>query len=129
MDPLISYRPTILVVGDIILDVNMYGSVNRIANEAPVSILVYKNETRKLGGCGNVVMNLHGIGCSQLFLISMIGNDKYGKEIQDILSGYPDITPILYTDSEYTTVVKTRGFSNKKLVINSFTYIIRYMFF
>ena len=117
MDFLEMQPPTILVIGDIILDVNIYGSVNRIANEAPVPVLVYKNETRKLGGCGNVLMNLQGIGCSRLFLISMIGNDKHGKEIHDIISSYPDISPTFYTDNEYTTTVKTRGFSNKKIVL------------
>jgi D-beta-D-heptose 7-phosphate kinase/D-beta-D-heptose 1-phosphate adenosyltransferase len=117
MDFLEMPPPTILVIGDIVLDVNIYGSVNRIANEAPVPILVYKNETRKLGGCGNVLMNLQGIGCSRLFLVSMIGNDNHGKEVQDIISSYPEITPVFYTDNEYTTTVKTRGFSNKKIVL------------
>jgi len=117
MDFLEMQPPKILVIGDIILDVNIYGSVNRIANEAPVPILVYKNETRKLGGCGNVLMNLQGIGCSRLFLVSMIGNDNHGKEIRDIISNYPEITPIFYSDNEYTTTVKTRGFSNKKIVL------------
>ena len=63
MNPL-SVRPkNIIVLGDIMLDVKLSGSINKIANEAPVPVLLYESQQKYLGGCGNVLMNLQSLGC------------------------------------------------------------------
>jgi D-beta-D-heptose 7-phosphate kinase / D-beta-D-heptose 1-phosphate adenosyltransferase len=108
--------PTIIVLGDIMLDVQIHGNIEKMANEAPIPVLHSVNETKQLGGCGNVLMNLQSLGCSRLFLFSMIGNDTSGKEIQEILGKHPEITANLSIADEYCTTVKTRGFSNKKII-------------
>jgi len=46
----------------------------------------------------------------------MIGNDVPGKDIQRIINRYPEIIPKLCISDEYCTTVKTRGFSNKKII-------------
>jgi len=116
MDFLNVHPQTIMVLGDIMLDVNIHGKVNRVANEAPIPIMVKESETRRLGGCGNVLMNLQGLGCDRLLVFSMIGNDSPGKEIQEIISKYSEIIPRFCIDDSYNTTVKTRGFNNKKLM-------------
>lgn len=117
MNSCLNIRPqNIIVVGDIMLDIIIDGSINKIANEAPIPVLHQNTEIKKLGGCGNVLMNLQSLGCNKLFLVSMIGDDMYGKDIQEIISKKPEIVSKLYTDKSYCTTVKTRGFSNKKIV-------------
>jgi len=107
---------TILVIGDIMLDVQIHGRIEKMANEAPIPVLHSELETKQLGGCGNVLMNLQSLGCSRLFIVSMIGNDVPGKDIQRIINRYPEIIPKLCISDEYCTTVKTRGFSNKKII-------------
>jgi len=116
MDAL-SVRPkNIMVFGDIMLDVKLSGSTHKMANEAPIPVLLQETEKKYLGGCGNVLMNLQALGCEKLFIVSRVGNDFYGNEIKSILSNYPEVVQHLYTDASYKTIVKTRGFSNKKLL-------------
>ena len=116
MNPLIARSKNIIVFGDIMLDIKLSGSLHRMANEAPVPILFQEAENKYLGGGGNVLMNLQSLGCEKLFIFSKIGNDSYGKEITEILSNYPEIVQHLYSDSTYKTTVKTRGFSNNKMI-------------
>ena len=116
MNPLSVKPKNIMVFGDIILDIMISGTIHRIANEAPVPVVLYKSEQKFLGGCGNVLMNIQALGCEKLYVFSMIGNDSYGKEISTILSGYPEIVQHLSVDDSYTTTVKTRAFVDKKLI-------------
>jgi D-beta-D-heptose 7-phosphate kinase/D-beta-D-heptose 1-phosphate adenosyltransferase len=112
-----SIKPqTIIVLGDIMLDVEIHGNTEKMANEAPIPVLHFNFQKKTLGGCGNVLMNLQSLGCDRLFIFSMIGNDSSGKEIQDCMAKYPEIIPKLSVSNSYTTTVKTRGFSNKKIL-------------
>jgi D-beta-D-heptose 7-phosphate kinase/D-beta-D-heptose 1-phosphate adenosyltransferase len=108
--------PSILVVGDIMLDIQIQGIIEKIANEAPIPVLHQQSEKKNLGGCGNVLMNLEALGCAKLYLLSMVGDDRYGEEIQNILNGYTNISYNLLKSTEYCTTVKTRGFSDNKII-------------
>jgi D-beta-D-heptose 7-phosphate kinase/D-beta-D-heptose 1-phosphate adenosyltransferase len=79
-------------------------------------VLLQETEKKYLGGCGNVLMNLQALGCDKLFIFSKVGNDFYGKELSTILSRYREIVPHLCIDDAYKTIVKTRGFANKKII-------------
>jgi D-beta-D-heptose 7-phosphate kinase/D-beta-D-heptose 1-phosphate adenosyltransferase len=116
MNPLSVRSKNIMVFGDIMLDVKLSGSIHKLANEAPIPVLLQETEKKYLGGCGNVLMNLQALGCNKLFIFSKAGNDFYGKELSAILSRYPEIVPYIYTDDAYRTIVKTRGFANKKII-------------
>ena len=107
---------TIVVIGDIMLDVQIYGKIEKMANEAPIPVLHSECEKKQLGGSGNVLMNLQALGCNRLFVLSMVGNDGPGKEIQSILSSYSEIVPYMCVSNEYCTTVKTRGFADKKII-------------
>jgi D-beta-D-heptose 7-phosphate kinase/D-beta-D-heptose 1-phosphate adenosyltransferase len=116
MNPLSARSKNIIVFGDIMLDVKLSGTVDKLANEAPIPVLLKQAENKYLGGCGNVLMNLQALGCNKLYIFSKAGDDFYGKELDTILSAYPEIEPYVYKDSSYTTTVKTRGFANKKII-------------
>ena len=108
--------PKIIVFGDIMLDVQIHGSVGKIANESPIPVLHSQTIKRELGGCGNVLMNLDSIGCEKLFIFSMVGDDENAESIKQILEKHPLITAELYSNKLYTTTDKTRGFANKKII-------------
>jgi len=76
--------PTILVVGDLMLDRFIFGIVDRISPEAPVPIVKLKKEEQMLGGCGNVIRNLDNLGIKTL-LCSIVGQDLAGDILLDQL--------------------------------------------
>ena len=76
--------PRILLIGDIMLDKYIFGSVDRVSPEAPVPIVKFLNEKKMLGGCGNVLRNLKNLGAS-ISVISAVGDDSVGKHILDYL--------------------------------------------
>ena len=69
--------PTILVVGDLMLDKFIFGNVERISPEAPVPIVKLEKEEQMLGGSGNVIRNLSNLGI-KTSLCSAIGKDLAG---------------------------------------------------
>lgn len=107
---------TILVLGDVMLDIQVHGDIEKMANEAPIPVLHKRDVKMQLGGCGNVLMNLLALGSNRLFLVSMIGKDAGGQEVRDIIAQHPEIAPTLLENSEYCTTVKTRGFANNKII-------------
>lgn len=98
------------------LDVQIHGKIEKMANEAPIPVLHMQHTTKQLGGCGNVLMNLRALGCAKLFLVSMIGCDEASKDVKEIINTYPEIAATLLENSEYTTTVKTRGFASNKII-------------
>ena len=54
----------VLVIGDVMIDAYLYGSVDRVSPEAPVPILNFKNRENRLGGAANVAFNLISLGAS-----------------------------------------------------------------
>ena len=77
-------KGTCLVVGDVMLDKYLYGSVSRISPEAPIPIVGINRETEMLGGAANVAANLRGVGL-QVILCGVIGNDYEGNELYRLM--------------------------------------------
>ena len=95
-----------LVVGDVMLDRYWFGSVDRISPEAPVPVLAVKNEESRAGGAANVAHNLLALG-AQSNLLSVVGNDDAGREIERIIASYgANVT--LKIDESIKTIVKLR---------------------
>lgn len=74
----------ILVVGDLMIDCYIWGSCERISPEAPVGVVDVRRQSKRLGGCGNVVSNLIALG-AQVGVISVVGNDAVGEETLALL--------------------------------------------
>lgn len=74
----------ILVVGDLMLDSYMYGTAGRISPEAPVPIVDVRSQSMMLGGAGNVVANLVGLGCG-VSVVGVVGDDNDGEELITLL--------------------------------------------
>jgi hypothetical protein len=73
-----------LVVGDLMLDRYLIGSVSRISPEAPVPVVRLKESFDRIGGSGNVAANLAQLGIKTI-LAGQIGDDGDGKKLLDIL--------------------------------------------
>lgn len=77
--------PKVLVIGDLMIDHYIWGSCERISPEAPVQVVLKQSETKRLGGCGNVVSNLIALG-ADVGVISVLGDDSAGREIIAMLA-------------------------------------------
>ncbi|MDH3067542.1 D-glycero-beta-D-manno-heptose-7-phosphate kinase [Akkermansia sp. N21169] len=100
-------KAKILCIGDLMLDIFIYGSVNRVSPEAPVPVLLESREKNMLGGAGNVVANLRALGC-QTFMAGIVGEDANGQSLRSYLDNLGADTRLLLEKKGYTTSVKTR---------------------
>src|ERR1700745_3485584 len=74
----------VLIIGDVMVDAYMWGSVSRISPEAPVPILTVKKKEKRLGGAANVALNVQAMGANPI-LCSVIGVDYEGMSFLDLL--------------------------------------------
>jgi rfaE bifunctional protein kinase chain/domain len=102
-----SKPPSILVIGDLMIDHYIYGSANRLSPEAPVPIVNVKNESTTLGGAGNVVQNLVALG-AKVMVAGVIGNDASGHDLVEMLESEGVKTNAIIKDNTRATTVKTR---------------------
>ena len=100
-------RARILVVGDVMLDRFIYGTVERISPEAPVPVLRVERETVMLGGAGNVARNVVGLG-ARATLLSLVGDDPAGHEVQAMIAAETALDADLVVEPGRATTVKTR---------------------
>ena len=75
----------ILIIGDMVADVYLKGNISRVSREAPVLVLEHAGEKVVPGGAANVVHNVATLG-GQAFAVGLIGNDKAGSGLRDILN-------------------------------------------
>jgi D-beta-D-heptose 7-phosphate kinase/D-beta-D-heptose 1-phosphate adenosyltransferase len=75
----------VIVIGDLMLDEYIFGSVRRISPEAPVPIVDEQKKEWSLGGAANVALNCKHIGCN-VSLIGLTGkNDFANKKLRTML--------------------------------------------
>jgi len=98
---------TVLCVGDVILDHFHYGSVGRISPEAPIPILKLERDVSMLGGAGNVVRNLVGLGAGVRFA-TVVGKDSDGREIERLIAEEGIADQPLVDDGGRRTSAKSR---------------------
>lgn len=106
----------VLVIGDLMVDAYTWGKVNRISPEAPVPVVnVIKRESR-LGGAGNVVLNIASLGAKP-YVCSVIGDDSTGETLQAILEAVGLSTAGIITEKGRPTTVKERVIAGSQQLI------------
>jgi rfaE bifunctional protein kinase chain/domain len=100
-------KKRILVVGDVMLDRFIWGSVSRISPEAPVPVVEIKTETICLGGAANVAANIRSLGANPIPL-GVIGKDHEGDLLRKNLKLLGAPLNGVIADPERVTSVKTR---------------------
>ncbi len=73
------------VIGDVMLDTYWWGKVERISPEAPVPVVAITHTEQRIGGAGNVALNLVGLG-AQVSLITVCGKDADGQLLRSLLN-------------------------------------------
>ena len=107
---------SVLVVGDSMIDSYVYGEIKRESPEAPVPIVNVIKSLKKLGGAGNVALNLKSLGANPI-LCSVIGNDKNGKDLLKILEKEKLRTDGIIIDKKRKTTVKKRVIVNNNHIV------------
>jgi rfaE bifunctional protein kinase chain/domain len=97
----------ILVLGDLMLDRFIWGSVSRISPEAPVPVVEIKKESTCLGGAANVASNIRSLGGIPVPL-GIIGADYEGDRLRDEFRSLGSPTGGLVVDKGRPTSIKTR---------------------
>ena len=94
----------VLIVGDVMIDSYVFGRVERISPEAPIPIVNVKRKEIRLGGAGNVAMNIKSLGATPI-LCSVVGADSDAKDLLNLLidNDLP-IDGIIQSKARITTV-------------------------
>ena len=106
----------ILVIGDVMLDAYVMGKVNRISPEAPVPIVSLENEDARIGGAGNVALNLLALGAKPI-ICGVIGEDFSGDKLLNLFEKNGISTDGLVKSMARKTTVKTRVISNNQQLL------------
>ena len=108
-------KTKILVIGDVIIDQFIWGTVTRISPEAPVPVVNVNREEFLLGGSANVLKNIYSLG-GQGALCGVIGADSMGEQLGDLIKSLPSSLDGLVM-GERPTTVKTRVVAQGQQVV------------
>ncbi|MCK4912724.1 MAG: D-glycero-beta-D-manno-heptose-7-phosphate kinase [Candidatus Omnitrophica bacterium] len=106
----------ILVVGDLILDHHIVGSVDRVSPEAPVPVVWANQENFVPGGAANVGLNLSAMG-AKVSLCGVVGRDHFGKTLLSHIGQYGICTKLIVKDSKRPTTLKTRIMAHHQQIV------------
>lgn len=109
-------RIKVMVVGDLMLDRYLWGSVDRISPEAPVPVVRVSKETENPGGAANVAVCARALGAG-IALIGVVGNDPYAEIFKRKLAGLKIKATGLVEDPGRSTTVKTRIVAHSQQVV------------
>lgn len=101
------------VIGDVMLDTYMWGSVERISPEAPVPIVSMQKKEYRIGGAGNVALNISSLG-AQAFVLSVTGDDEEATCLNQLFQNQGINTSYSFKSKERITTNKTRVISRNQ---------------
>src|SRR6476659_9940615 len=100
-------------VGDVMLDTYMWGDVERISPEAPVPVVSLKKRELRIGGAGNVALNLQALGAKP-FVISVTGKDDEADQLRRLFNENHINTDYCISSNDRITTNKTRVISRNQ---------------
>lgn len=106
----------VLIVGDVMVDAYYIGGVERISPEAPVPVVQVEKYESRLGGAGNVALNIHALG-AQPVLCSVIGNDPEGQVLRRLMHDQGMTESGLIASDVRKTTTKTRVIGNRHQIV------------
>jgi rfaE bifunctional protein kinase chain/domain len=101
------------VIGDLMLDTYWWGNVERISPEAPVPVVTVDRKEFRIGGAGNVALNLTSLG-TPVSVFSVIGKDDDGQILTHLLNEKKIDTGYLLTSENRITTNKMRVISRNQ---------------
>lgn len=106
----------ILVVGDLMLDEFVWGSVSRISPEAPVPVVEVQRRTFAAGGAANTAANVVSLG-GRAVLAGVVGDDPEGDRIGTVLTDRGVDISCIDRDATRPTTTKTRILAHTQQVV------------
>ncbi|MCE7992070.1 MAG: D-glycero-beta-D-manno-heptose-7-phosphate kinase [Roseivirga sp.] len=112
----------VLVIGDVMVDSYIWGSVTRISPEAPVPVVLAGKKEKRLGGAANVALNVQALGAIPI-PCAIVGDDIDGEFFLNRLKERGIPSKGVITSRERATTVKERilSGSNQMLRIDTET--------
>ncbi len=101
------------VIGDMMLDTYWWGNVERISPEAPVPVVTVNRKEYRIGGAGNVALNLASLG-TPVSVFSVIGEDDDGQILTGLLTENKIETAYLLKSNGRITTNKMRVISRNQ---------------
>ncbi|MBO4317086.1 MAG: bifunctional hydroxymethylpyrimidine kinase/phosphomethylpyrimidine kinase [Mailhella sp.] len=105
----------VLVIGDVMIDRNVFGDAHRISPEAPVPVVLHEATRDSLGGAGNVAAGVSALG-ARACLIGAVGTDR-DADIARRLLAEKGIAAYLIGDPCRPTTVKERVFVRNQQIL------------
>ncbi|MGC1380707.1 MAG: D-glycero-beta-D-manno-heptose-7-phosphate kinase [Candidatus Baltobacteraceae bacterium] len=108
----------VLVVGDLMIDEWIWGTVTRISPEAPVPVVAVADHSFTLGGAGNVANNLRALGAGVAFA-GVVGDDAFAQHVRDLLRDEQVDDAGVFTLAGRPTTRKTRIVAHNQQVVRA----------
>jgi len=108
----------VVVLGDVMLDRFVYGSVERISPEAPIPVVNVERFLDMPGGAANVARNIASLG-ARVTLLGVVGEDAWAEDLLTQLGASPSIEARLVSDASRPTSVKTRYVADGQQVMRA----------
>ena len=106
------------VIGDVMLDRFLIGTIERVSPEDPVPVVRVEREDAMPGGGANVACNLAALGV-QADVVGVIGDDAAGGNLAAKLAAMDGITPHLITEAGRATTEKARIFGGARQIVRT----------
>ncbi|PLK44118.1 bifunctional heptose 7-phosphate kinase/heptose 1-phosphate adenyltransferase [Emticicia sp. TH156] len=106
----------VLIIGDVMIDSYIFGKVDRISPEAPIPVVTVKQKEIRLGGAGNVAMNIKSLGATPV-LCSVVGKDAEAKDLIELLASNQLPTDGIIQSSNRITTIKQRILAGSQHVV------------
>lgn len=106
----------VLIIGDVMVDAYIWGSVERISPEAPVPIVRSVNRDYRLGGAANVALNIQALGAEPI-LCAVVGKDEGAQRVFERLEANGISKAGIVESADRPTTVKTRVLSGHQHIV------------
>ena len=116
----------VLIIGDVMLDSYVWGHVERISPEAPVPIVRFDRRELRLGGAGNVLLNVQALG-AEAIICSVIGADAPGDQLEQELNNRGLNCDGLIRSADRITTIKERIIAGSQQVVRVDTETDKYI--
>ncbi len=108
----------VVVLGDVMLDRFLYGSVERVSPEAPVPVIALQRTANMPGGAANVARNAAALG-ARVVLVGVVGADEAATELRNQLTGPSSFQTHLTVDASRPTTTKTRYIADQQQILRT----------
>ncbi len=103
----------VAVIGDVMLDTYWWGNVERISPEAPVPVVSVSKREQRIGGAGNVALNIQALG-GYVALLTILGDDDDGVQLKKLLQEKNIDTRFIFESKKRITTNKIRIISRNQ---------------